>query len=72
LNIVYNEVVKSLSGKLLRFSYQEALMLVFKFALTDPQKLLHAVYLLGGITSLIIGLSIYLKVNQKQEIRERK
>jgi len=37
---------------------------VFKFALTDPAKLLYAVYLLIGITGLIIGLSIYLKVNQ--------
>lgn len=43
----------------------EALMLVFKFALTDPGKLMYAVYLLMGITSLIIGLSVYLKVNQK-------
>ena len=43
----------------------EALMLVFKFALTDPGKLMYAVYLLVGITSLIIGLSVYLKVNQK-------
>jgi uncharacterized membrane protein len=45
----------------------EALMLVFKFALTDPGKLLYAVYLLGGITALIVGLSIYLKVNQKRD-----
>lgn len=43
----------------------EALMLVFKFALTDPEKLLYAVYLLIGITALILGLSVYLKVNQK-------
>ena len=43
----------------------EALMLVFKFALTDPGKLLYAVYLLIGITALILGLSVYLKVNQK-------
>jgi len=45
----------------------EALMLVFKFALTDPEKLLFAVYLLVGITALILGLSVYLKVNQKRE-----
>ncbi|SFV90418.1 N-linked glycosylation glycosyltransferase PglG [hydrothermal vent metagenome] len=45
----------------------EALMLVFKFALTDPGKLMYAVYLLLGITSLIMGLSVYLKVNQKDE-----
>ena len=39
----------------------EALMLVFKFALTDPSKLIYAVYLIGGVTALMIGLSIYLK-----------
>jgi len=44
----------------------EALMLVFKFALTDPSKLLYAVYLIGGVTSLIIGLSIYLKANREE------
>jgi len=43
----------------------EALMLVFKFALTDPNKLMFAVYLLGGIGVLIATLSIYLKVNQR-------
>ncbi|MBU1669348.1 PDC sensor domain-containing protein [bacterium] len=42
----------------------EALMLVFKFALTDPEKLLYAVYLIGGITALMIGLSIYIKSNK--------
>jgi len=45
----------------------EALMLVFKFALTSPNKLLYAVYLLFGITSLILGLSVYLRVNQKKD-----
>jgi len=45
----------------------EALMLVFKFALTNPNKLLFAVYLLGGIGVLIATLSIYLKVNQDNE-----
>ncbi|MBD3789067.1 MAG: PDC sensor domain-containing protein [Campylobacterales bacterium] len=43
----------------------EALMLVFKFALTDPSKLLYAVYLIGGITALIFGLSAYLNANKK-------
>lgn len=42
----------------------EALMLVFKFALNDPSQLLYAVYLLAGVTALIIGLSYYLKVNR--------
>ncbi len=47
----------------------EALMLVFKFALTDPEKLMYAVYLIAGISILIIALSVYLKVNQKRDDR---
>ena len=43
----------------------EALMLVFKFALTDPGQLIYAVYLIASIALLIIGLSIYIKLNQK-------
>ena len=42
----------------------ESLMLVFKFALTDPSKLLYAVSLIGGVTALIIGLSIHIKFNK--------
>jgi hypothetical protein len=41
----------------------EALMLVFKFALNDPSQLLYAVYLIFGVTALIMGLSYYLKVS---------
>ncbi|MGC9351631.1 MAG: PDC sensor domain-containing protein [Sulfurovum sp.] len=48
----------------------EALMLVFKFAITDPSHLLPAVYLIGGVTSLIIGLSIYLKFSRESEDKE--
>ncbi|WP_295419798.1 PDC sensor domain-containing protein [Sulfurovum sp.] len=43
----------------------EALMLVFKFALTSPEQLHFAVELLVGITALILGLSYYLKINRK-------
>ena len=43
----------------------EALMLVFKFALTDPGELIYAVYLIASIALLIVGLSIYIKLNQK-------
>jgi len=45
----------------------EALMLVFKFALTDPEKLLYAVYLIIGVTALMIGLSIYIKANKNDK-----
>ena len=39
----------------------EALMLVFKFAIIDPEKLVYAVYLIGGVTLLLFGLSVYLR-----------
>ncbi len=45
----------------------EALMLVFKFALTDPSKLLYAVYLIGGVTALIVGLSLYIKFSRQEK-----
>jgi len=41
----------------------EALMLVFKFALTDPAQLEYAVWLIGGVASLLVSLSIYIGVN---------
>lgn len=39
----------------------EALMLVFKFAITDPDKLLYAMYIVGGVGVLIVSLAIYIK-----------
>jgi len=47
----------------------EALMLVFKFALTDPGQLQYAVYLITGVSLLLISLSLYMKfsrVDQKE------
>ncbi len=45
----------------------EALMLVFKFAITKPEKLVSAVYLILGVTALMIGLSIYIYVNKSEK-----
>lgn len=39
----------------------EALMLVFKFAIIGPEKIIYAVYLVGAVTLLLFGLSFYLK-----------
>jgi len=39
----------------------EALMLVFKFAIIGPEKIIFAVYLVGAVTLLLFGLSFYLK-----------
>ena len=42
----------------------EALMLVFKFALTAPDKLVYAVYLISGVAWLLISLSVYIWFNR--------
>ena len=39
----------------------EALMLVFKFAITDPGKLIYAMYIIAGVALLLISLAIYIK-----------
>ena len=39
----------------------EALMLVFKFAITDPDKLLYAIFIMGGVSLLLISLAVYIK-----------
>ncbi len=42
----------------------ESLMLVFKFALTAPDKLQYAVYLIGGVSLLLVSLSLYMKFSR--------
>lgn len=39
----------------------EALMLVFKFAIIDPDKLIYSMYIIGGVALLLIGLAVYIK-----------
>ena len=39
----------------------EALMLVFKFAITDPDKLMYAMYIIGGVSLLLVSLAVYIK-----------
>ena len=39
----------------------EALMLVFKFAITDPNQLIYAMYIVAGVAMLLIGLAVYIK-----------
>jgi hypothetical protein len=39
----------------------EALMLVFKFAITDTTHILTAVYLIGGVAILLVSLAYYVK-----------
>ncbi|MEF3192499.1 MAG: PDC sensor domain-containing protein [Campylobacterales bacterium] len=49
----------------------EALMLVFKSTLIDPEKLIYAVYLLGGLTLLLFGLAFYIKWTNEASSKER-
>ncbi len=39
----------------------EALMLVFKFAISSPSELIYATYILAGVGILIVSLAIYIK-----------
>lgn len=39
----------------------EALMLVFKFAITEPDKLIDALFIITGVFMLLAGMSMYLK-----------
>ncbi len=39
----------------------EALMLVFKFAITEPDKLMYAMFIVGGVSMLLLSLAVYIK-----------
>ncbi|MCF6310285.1 MAG: PDC sensor domain-containing protein [Sulfurimonas sp.] len=39
----------------------EALMLVFKFAITDPNQLVYAMYIVAGVAMLLVTLAVYIK-----------
>lgn len=45
----------------------EALMLVFKFAITGPEKIIYAVYLIAGVTMLLFGLTFYIKFTIRRD-----
>jgi len=59
----HQTMVKFLGSIIIALSI-EALMLVFKFALTDPSKLEYAVYLIAGISLLLVSLSVYIRFNR--------
>ncbi len=56
----HKTMVKFLGSIIIALSI-EALMLVFKFAITDPEKLMSATYIIGGVSMLILSLAIYIK-----------
>ncbi|MDQ7085375.1 MAG: PDC sensor domain-containing protein [Sulfurovum sp.] len=50
----------------------EALMLVFKFALTAPENLQYAVWLIVGVSFLLISLSLYMKFSRQESKTSKK
>ncbi len=46
----------------------EALMLVFKFAITDPNQLVYAMYIVAGVALLLISLAVYIKFTKVKNI----
>ncbi len=56
----HKTMVKFLGSIIIALSI-EALMLVFKFAITDPDKLIYAMYIVAGVGLLIISLAIYIR-----------
>ncbi|RUM66983.1 MAG: hypothetical protein DSZ06_02230 [Sulfurospirillum sp.] len=63
---IHRTMIKFLGSIIIALSI-EALMLVFKFALIGPQKIIYAVLLLGGVTMLLFGLSFYLKSTENRK-----
>jgi len=56
----HKTMVKFLGSIIIALSI-ESLMLVFKFAITDPEKLIYAMYIVGGVGFLILSLAVYIK-----------
>ncbi len=61
---VHRTMIRFLGSIVIALSI-EALMLVFKFAITDPAKLLNAIFLIGGVAVLLFGMAVYIKFTRK-------
>jgi hypothetical protein len=62
----HQTMVKFLGSIIIALSI-EALMLVFKSALTDPSKIEYAVYLIVGVSFLLVSLSLYIKLSRPDQ-----
>ena len=61
----HKTMVKFLGSIIIALSI-EALMLVFKFAITDPAKLMSATYIIGGVAVLILSLAVYIRFTKEK------
>ncbi len=62
---IHKTMIRFLGSIIIALSI-EALMLVFKFALIGPEKIVYAIYLLIGVTALLFGLAFYLKSTENR------
>jgi hypothetical protein len=68
---IHKTMVKFLGSIIIALAI-ESLMLVFKFALSAPNQLVYATYLIGAVTILIFGLAYYIKSVSQADIIEEK
>jgi len=61
----HKTMVKFLGSIIIALSI-EALMLVFKFAITDPSELIYAMYIIAGVAMLLLTLAIYIKFTKPE------
>ncbi|BCX79944.1 PDC sensor domain-containing protein [Campylobacter sp. 19-13652] len=57
--LAYKTMVRFIGSIIIALAI-EALMLVFKFAITAPEQIVNAIYLIGGVSLLMVSLSLYL------------
>jgi hypothetical protein len=65
---IHKTMVRFLGSIVIALSI-EALMLVFKFAMTEPHMLINAIYIIGGVSTLLVGLAIYIKFTRSGELK---
>jgi hypothetical protein len=63
---IHKTMVRFLGSIIIALSI-EALMLVFKFAMTEPAMLANAIYIIGGVAMLLIGLAVYIRFTNSGE-----
>lgn len=63
---IHKTMVRFLGSIIIALSI-EALMLVFKFAMTAPEMLLNAIYIIGGVAVLIMSLAVYIRFTHDKE-----
>ncbi|MCR4941304.1 MAG: PDC sensor domain-containing protein [Campylobacter sp.] len=65
-SMIYKTMVRFIGSIIIALAI-EALMLVFKFAITAPENIINAIYLISGVALLMVALSVYLFSVKKQE-----